>query len=77
MNFDFGTFVFLLVLIFLNGVFAMSEIALVVSRKAKLTVWADEGDTRAERVMKIQSDTSVFYDSGGNYFHRHFVRYCR
>ena len=56
MNFDFGTFVFLLVLIFLNGVFAMSEIALVVSRKAKLTVWADEGDTRAERVMKIQSD---------------------
>ena len=56
MNFDFGTLVFLLVLVFLNGLFAMSEIALVVSRKAKLTVWADEGDARAERVMRIQSD---------------------
>ena len=56
MSFDFSTFVFLLVLIFLNGLFAMSEIALVASRKARLTVLADEGDERAKTVMQIQSE---------------------
>ena len=56
MSFDFSTFVFLLVLIFLNGLFAMSEIALVASRKARLTVLSDEGDERAKTVMQIQSE---------------------
>ena len=56
MNFDLATCLFLLVLILLNGLFAMSEIALVVSRKARLTILADEGDERAKTVMRIQSD---------------------
>ncbi len=56
MSFDFSTFVLLLVLIFLNGLFAMSEIALVASRKARLTVLSDEGDARAKTVMQIQSE---------------------
>lgn len=56
MSFDLSTFIFLVVLIFLNGVFAMSEIALVASRKARLTVLADEGDERAKTVMRIQGE---------------------
>ena len=38
----------LLVLILLNGAFAMSEIALVTSRKARLQVKIDEGNNGAK-----------------------------
>jgi len=34
-------------LIIVNGVFAMSEIAIVSARKIRLKKMADEGDTRA------------------------------
>ena len=37
----------LLALIFLNGIFAMSEIALVTSRKARLQMKIDDGNSGA------------------------------
>ncbi len=46
----------LFALIVLNGVFSMSEIALVTSRKAKLQVLAEEGNKGAERASKLQAD---------------------
>lgn len=42
----------LALLILLNGVFAMSEIALVASRKARLTRLAAEGDTAASAARR-------------------------
>ena len=43
----------LLVLIVLNGAFAMSEIALVTARKARLQKYIDEGDAAAKAAAKL------------------------
>ena len=43
----------LFALIVCNGVFSMSEIALVASRKAKLQVMAEDGNKGAERAGKL------------------------
>lgn len=47
-------------LIILNGVFAMSEIAVVTARKTKLQEWAQEGSTRAEIALKLANEPSHF-----------------
>ena len=46
----------LVALILLNGVFAMSEIALVTARKARLQKLIDEGDTAALAAVKLGED---------------------
>lgn len=46
----------LLGLIFLNGLFAMSEIALVASRRARLQVRSEDGDKRADTALNLQSN---------------------
>ena len=43
-------------LIVLNGVFAMSEIALVTARRARLSVPADEGDAGAKAALQLNSE---------------------
>lgn len=48
--------VILFVLILLNGVFAMGEIALIASRRAKLSVLSEEGDVRALKVLRVQEE---------------------
>jgi putative hemolysin len=40
----------ILFLIILNGIFSLSELALISARKARLAQWAEEGDARRERV---------------------------
>src|SRR5512139_1462909 len=50
----------LVVLIVLNGVFAMSEIALVTARRARLARLADEGDTSAEVAIKLHDAPTRF-----------------
>jgi putative hemolysin len=50
----------LLGLIVLNGVFAMSEIALVTARKARLQKLADEGDMAAAAAMRLGEDPTRF-----------------
>ena len=50
----------LIALIFLNGLFAMSEIALVTARKARLQKLIDEGDTGAAAAVKLGEDPTRF-----------------
>jgi putative hemolysin len=50
----------LLALILLNGVFAMSEIALVTARKARLQKMIDEGDSAAAAALKLGEDPTRF-----------------
>jgi putative hemolysin len=47
-------------LIVLNGVFAMSEIALVTARRARLARLAEAGDSSAAMAMKLHDDPTRF-----------------
>jgi len=47
-------------LIILNGVFAMSEIALVTARRARLQKQAEEGDSAAAAAIKLGDDPNRF-----------------
>lgn len=51
---------FLLGLILLNGLFAMSEIALVTSRRARLQVMVDRGDRGAAAAMALNEEPTRF-----------------
>ncbi|WP_223871641.1 hemolysin family protein [Candidatus Dactylopiibacterium carminicum] len=53
-------FLLLLLLIALNGIFAMSEIAMVSSRKARLQRLADEGSKGAEVAIRLHDEPSSF-----------------
>lgn len=50
----------LFVLILLNGAFAMSEIALVSARKARLQRYLDEGDKGAMRALRLHQEPTHF-----------------
>ncbi|MEW5878887.1 MAG: hemolysin family protein [Pseudomonadota bacterium] len=50
----------LLVLILFNGVFAMSEIALVTARKARLQVLVDQGDRGAAAALALNEEPTRF-----------------
>ena len=61
----------LFALIVFNGVFSMSEIALVTSRKARLQVMAEDGNKGAQRAAHL----GAFDHSGGHHLHRHSLGY--
>src|SRR3954453_23586579 len=44
----------------INGVFAMSELALASSRKARLTAMAESGDTGAAAALKLMEQPTRF-----------------
>lgn len=46
----------LIFLIVVSGVFAMAEIGVVASRKARLQILSDNGDKRADTAWKLQND---------------------
>ena len=50
----------LVVLIIINGVFAMSEIAVVSSRKARLQNLSDDGSIGAEAALKLHQEPTSF-----------------
>ena len=52
--------VLIVLLILLNGVFAMSEIAVVSSRKARLQNLADDGSLGAEAALKLHQEPASF-----------------
>src|ERR1043165_8606011 len=52
--------VILLGLIFLNGLFVMSEIALVSARKPRLESMAEKGDKKAERALALSHNHEIF-----------------
>jgi putative hemolysin len=47
-------------LIFLNALFAMSEMALTASRKARLQVMVETGDAGARAAMDLHDDPTKF-----------------
>ena len=50
----------LVVLFFLNGIFAMTEIAIVSSRKVRLQQWADEGNRGAAAALRLADEPTRF-----------------
>ena len=50
----------ILFLVLLNGFFAMSEMAVVASRKARLAARAAKGDRKASRVLEIAGRPARF-----------------
>lgn len=50
----------LAVLFLLNGVFAMSELAIASSRKTRLQQWADEGNSRAAAALQLAEHPNRF-----------------
>src|SRR6186713_985793 len=50
----------LLLLIFINGLFVMSEIALVSARKSRLESMAEQGDEKARRALNLANSPEVF-----------------
>lgn len=50
----------LLLLILLNGLFALSELAVVSSRKVRLQQWADEGDRGAAAALRLAEQPTRF-----------------
>lgn len=52
--------VIILLLVVLNGLFAMSEIAIVSARKPRLQQWAEKGDKRAQLALSLAEDPEDF-----------------
>jgi putative hemolysin len=50
----------ILLLIFLNGIFAMSELAIVSARKVRLHQWASEGNARARAALELAEHPNRF-----------------
>ena len=51
---------FILVLVLGNGLFAMTEIAVVSARKARLQQWANEGNLRAKNALDLANSPNRF-----------------
>lgn len=51
---------FVVLLIFANALFAMSEMAVVSARKARLQRWADEGNLKARAALKLANAPDRF-----------------
>jgi putative hemolysin len=51
------------ILILLNGLFALSEIAIVSSRRVRLVQMAEEGSTGAQRALQLASEPTRFLSS--------------
>lgn len=56
----FSEIIIILVLIVLNGIFAMSEFALVSAKKTRLRTRAEDGDTKAATALKLANDPTPF-----------------
>src|SRR5580692_4768384 len=52
--------IILLCLIFMNGLFVMTEIALVSVRKTRLESMADKGDEKARSALKLAENPDLF-----------------
>jgi putative hemolysin len=53
-------FIIVIVLILFNGLFALSEIALISSRKSKLTQKVAEGNKGASTALKLLENQVIF-----------------
>jgi putative hemolysin len=55
-------------LIFLNGLFSMSEIALVSARKGRLESLSDKGDKKAQLALKLSASRTFFIGRANRYY---------
>lgn len=60
MNSIFWEITIILMLLVLNGVFAMTEIAVISSRKGRLKLLADQGDRRAKTALELADSPNRF-----------------
>ncbi|MBC7514948.1 MAG: DUF21 domain-containing protein [Alkalinema sp. FL-bin-369] len=60
MSFPFNSLLILLLLIVSSGVFVMSELAIVSSRKVRLQQSANQGDKGARMALKLANDPNNF-----------------
>ena len=51
-------------LILLNGLFTMSEIALVSARKSRLEARAEKGDKKADAALRLSNNPEIFLSAG-------------
>lgn len=51
---------FIILLIIANGVFSMSELAIVSARKVRLEQWAKEGNAKARAALRLISSPNNF-----------------
>jgi putative hemolysin len=51
---------FILLLVLVNGVFAMSEIAMISARKARLQQWAEAGNAQAQTALALANAPDRF-----------------
>ncbi len=56
----FTDIIIILVLIALNGIFAMSEFAIVSAKKIRLRQKAEKGDAGAETAFKLSNEPTAF-----------------
>lgn len=73
--------VIIIALILLNGVFAMSEIALISARKSSLNNDVRHGSSTARIALKLANDRISFIDHTNRnysdwYSHRYLFRRC-
>lgn len=54
------TLLIIVVLVFINGLFSMSEIALVTARKARLRSNAEQGDRKAAHALRLAENPDTF-----------------
>ena len=52
--------IFIIFLILANGFFAAAEMAVVSARQVRLQNWAEEGDPRARRALRLRENPAVF-----------------
>lgn len=50
----------IILLIIANGVFSMSELAIVSARKVRLEQWAKEGNSKAKAALRLISSPNNF-----------------
>ena len=62
MNISFEVLIILGVIL-INGIFAMSEMAVASSRKTRLQQRINEGDTKADKVLNLLQDPNLFLSS--------------
>ena len=56
-----GDLLVIAILIAISALFAMSEIAIAAARKVKLRVMAEEGNVKAQAVLKLQENPGGFF----------------
>ncbi|MEE3718856.1 hemolysin family protein [Tumidithrix elongata RA019] len=56
-------FLFILLLVVANGIFSMSELAIVSARKVRLEQWAKEGNRKAKAALELANSPNNFFST--------------